>query len=325
MKFLISAVIGLGVLSVSLAVSSASAQPNFPQRDVEFLVGYNPGGGYSTWAQAVAPFIEKHLPNNVNVRVRHMPGAGSVIATNYIYRQQPDGYTIGIVNLGGLAAAQAAEEVAYDLTEMTWLGRLSLDPTIMSVRADSDIETIEGFMKLDSIKVSTQGMTANSTITAAVTLDQMGKEWTAINHNGTSEAVLSVVRGDADVIWGSMDSQMSFVRSGETRVLMYYDGQRSPELPGAPLPSEVGLSVELNQGFNSHRVIGAPPGMSAEIRAILGKAIRMAVQDPEFQVQLDRMEYSSQYVDGDATAEIVRASVVGFSDYSDVISSLLEE
>ena len=229
------------------------------------------------------------------------------------------------MNLGGLAAAQAADEVEYDLTKMTWLGRLSLDPTIMSVRADSNIQTIEDFMNLDSVKVSTQGMTANSTITAAVTLDQMDKEWTAINHDGTSQAVLSVVRGDADVIWGSMDSQMSFVRSRDTRVLMYYDGQRSPELPDVPLPSEVGLSVELNQGFNSHRVIGAPPGMSAEVRAILEKAIRMAVDDPEFQAQLDRMEYSSQYVDGNTTAEIVRASVVGFRDYSDVISSLLDE
>lgn len=319
---------GVGALVLALTVGvagSASAQSEFPERDLEFLVGYNPGGGYSTWAQAVAPFIEKHLPNDVNVRVRHMPGAGSVVATNYLYRQRPDGYTIGIVNLGGLAAAQAAEDVSYDLTKMTWLGRLSLDPSIMSVRADSGIRTVEDFMALENIKVSTQGMTANSTITAAVTLNQMGKEWTPINHDGTSEAVLAVVRGDADVIWGSMDSQISFVRNGDTRVLMYYDGERSAELPDVPLPSEVGLPVELDQGFNSNRVIGAPPGMSAEVRGLLETAIRRAVEDPEFQAQLNRMNYTAQYADGDRTAEIVRSSVVGFKDYSDVISSLLDK
>lgn len=248
-----------------------------------------------------------------------------MVATNYLYRQRPDGYTIGIVNLGGLAAAQAAEDVSYDLTKMTWLGRLSLDPSIMSVRADSGIRTVEDFMALENIKVSTQGMTANSTITAAVTLNQMGKEWTPINHDGTSEAVLAVVRGDADVIWGSMDSQISFVRNGDTRVLMYYDGERSAELPDVPLPSEVGLPVELDQGFNSNRVIGAPPGMSAEVRGLLETAIRRAVEDPEFQAQLNRMNYTAQYADGDRTAEIVRSSVVGFKDYSDVISSLLDK
>jgi tripartite-type tricarboxylate transporter receptor subunit TctC len=322
------AAIGSGILVAAMTAGMATtalAQSNFPERDIEFIVGYNPGGGYSNWAQAVAPYIEEHLPNDVNVRVRHMPGAGSVVAQNYLYRQQPDGYTIGIVNLGGLAAAQAAEDVPFDLTQMTWLGRLSLDPTIMSVRADSDIRTVEDFMARDSVRISTQGMTASSTITAAVTLDEMGMDWTPINHDGTSEAVLSVVRGDADAIWGSMDSQVTYVRNGDTRILMYYDAQRHPDYPDAPIPSEVGFPEALNEGFNSNRVIGAPGGMDPDVRAILEEAIRLAVEDPDFQEQLDRMGVSAQYADGDATAEIVRSSVSGFTDYADVISSLLSE
>lgn len=323
----VSSVIGASALALTMAVTSvstATAQSNFPQRDIEFLVGYNPGGGYSNWAQAVAPFIEQHLPNDVNVRVRHMPGAGSVVKQNYLYRQQPNGYTIGIVNLGGLAAAQAAEDVDFDLNDMTWLGRLSLDPTIMSVRADSDIQTVEDFMERDRVRVSTQGMTASSTITAAVTLDQMGMDWTPINHDGTSEAVLSVVRGDADVIWGSMDSQITYVRNGDTRILMYYDGERHPDFPDVPLPSEVGLPEELNQGFNSNRVIGAPAGLDPEVRDILEEAIRLAVEDPGFHEQLERMGVSAQYANGEDTAEIVRSSVAGFTDYEDVISRLLD-
>jgi len=315
----------MGVVALALMLSGAAmAQSNFPQRDIEFLVGYNPGGGYSNWAQAVAPFIEKHLPNSVNVRVRHMPGAGSIVKTNYMARQRPDGYTIAIYNLGGLAAAQAADEADFDLTKKTWLGRLSLDPTIMSVRADSDIRSIEDFMARDNIRVSTQGMTANSTITAAVTLDAMGKSWTPINHDGTSEAVLSVVRGDADVIWGSFDSQVSFVRNGDTRILLYYDGERNAAFPDVPRPSEAGLPIEIDQGFNSNRVIGAPEGLDPAISAILEAAIRAAVEDPEFHQQLERMGVSAQYADAETTTEIVRSSVAGFRDYADVISRLLD-
>jgi len=322
------AAIGSGILVAAMTAGMATtalAQSNFPERDIEFIVGYNPGGGYSTWAQAVAPYIEEHLPNDVNVRVRHMPGAGSVVATNYLYRQQPDGYTIGIVNLGGLAPAQATQDVAFDLTEMTWLGRLSLDSNIMTVRADSDIHTVEDFMARDSVRISTQGMTASSTITAAVTLDEMGMDWKPINHDGTSEAVLSVVRGDADAIWGAMDSLATYVHNGDIRILMYYDGQRNPDYPDAPIPSEVGFPEALNEGFNSNRVIGAPGGMDPNVRAILEEAIRLAVEDPDFQEQLDRMGVSAQYADGDATAEIVRSSVSGFTDYADVISSLLSK
>src|SRR5680860_34694 len=134
-------------LAASTLSGAALAQDSsgFPQRDIELVVGYNAGGGYSSWAQALAPALEDQLGDDVNVLVRHMPGAGVVVATNYVYRAKPDGYTIGIFNLGGLAATQTASDVMYDLTQMAWLGRLSLDPTIMVVGADSEFSKPSDF------------------------------------------------------------------------------------------------------------------------------------------------------------------------------------
>lgn len=321
----------LHVLACTVAMAAATfsgtvmAQDDsdFPQRDIELVVGYNAGGGYSSWAQALAPALEKQMDNEVNVLVRHMPGAGSVVATNYVFRAKPDGYSIGIFNLGGLAATQTAGEVMYDLTEMTWLGRLSLDPTIMVVGADSEFSKPSDFQGRDKTVVSTKGLTANATITGAVTFDRMNVDWQALNHGGTSEAILSIIRGDSDVSWGSYDSLKQYLENGDLKMLLYYDAQRNPEYPDVPIPSQIGLPAEINEAFNTNRILGGPPGMPKDVANKLEQAIARAVKDPEFLERIKKMEVSVQYLDAGGTAKVVNNAVKGFTDYKDTISDLL--
>ncbi|GAB7388970.1 tripartite tricarboxylate transporter substrate binding protein [Bacillaceae bacterium] len=298
----------------------------FPERDIEFVVGYNPGGGYSDWAQAIAPFIEKHLPNKVSVLVRHMPGAGSVTAANYVQKAKPDGYTIGIYNLGGLAATQIARDVDYDLAKVTWLARLSLDPTIATVNAKSSYKSIQDFKGKDKVIMSTKGLAANATITGAITFDKLGVKWQPLNHDGTSETILSVIRGDADVTWGSLDSQRQYLDNGDLRMILYYGAQRHPDFPDVPIPSEAGLPVELNEAFNTHRLIGAPPGLPEDVRQILEEAIRKAVEDPEFQEILQKMKLSgSSYLNGADTEKLVDMTLKGYEEYKDVVQELMSK
>jgi tripartite-type tricarboxylate transporter receptor subunit TctC len=304
---------------------AAAPKSDFPKRDIEFVVGYKPGGGYSDWAQAIAPFIEKHLPNKVNVLVRHMEGAGSAIAANHLQKAKPDGYTIGIYNLGGLAGTQLAREVEYDLQAVTWLARLSLDPAIATVSSKSPFNTIQDLKNKEKVIMSTKGLAANATITGAATFDEMGVKWTPLNHDGTGESVLAVIRGDADITWGSIDSQKQYIDSGDLKMLLYYDSQRHPDYPDVPIPSEAGLPVEINEAFNTHRLIGAPPGLPEDEKAILEDAIKKAVEDPEFQEVLKKMEMTTNYLNGSDTANVVEKTLKGFENYKDVVKDLLSK
>lgn len=310
-------------LAASVFTATAVAQDSFPQRDIELVVGYNAGGGYSSWAQALAPVLEEQLGGDTNVLVRHMPGAGGVVATNYVYRAKPDGYTIGIFNLGGLAATQTASEVMYDLTKMAWLGRLSLDPTIMVVGSDSGFNAPGDFKGRDRTVVSTKGLTANATITGAVTFDLLGVDWQPLNHSGTSEAILSIIRGDSHVSWGSFDSLKQYIENGDLKMLMYYDAERNPAYPDVPTPSEIGLPAEINEAFNTNRILGAPAGTPDAVVKALESAIAQAVKDPAFIERVEKMEVSVQYLDGAQTSRVVNSAVKGFTDYKDTISELL--
>ncbi len=298
----------------------------YPDKNIELVVGYKPGGGYSDWAQAVAPFIEKHLPNKVNVLVRHMDGAGSAIAANYLQKAKPDGYTIGIYNVAGLAATQLARPVQYDLSKVTWLARLSFDDTVALVAAKGPYRGIEDFKKQSKPEyvISTKGLAATNTITGAVTFAKMGVKWKPLNHAGTGESILAVIRGDADITWGSYESVQQYIESGDLKIVLYYDSQRHPKFSSAPIPGDLGMA-ELNESMNSHRVIGAPPGLPANVRAVLEEAIRKAVNNPEFHETLKKMKKTPAYLNGKDTAVLVGEILKSYTNYASVVKALLSQ
>ena len=311
------------VLSSVYALPALAA---YPEKNIEFVVGYKPGGGYSDWAQAIAPFIEKHMPNKVNVVVRHMDGAGSAVAANYMQKAKPDGYTIAIYNIAGLAATQLARKVQYDLSKVTWLARVSYDDTVAVVAGKGPYKGIQDFKKQTRPEyiVSTKGLAATNTITGAVTFAKMGVKWKPLNHAGTGESVLAVIRGDADITWGSFESLQQYIDSGDLKLVVYYDSKRHPKFPDVPTPAEVGMP-ELNESMNSHRLIGAPPGLPENVRVVLDAAIKKAVEDPGFAESVKKMKRTPAYLDGKQSTTLVKEVLQSYETYAGIVKTLLSQ
>jgi len=80
--------------------SSSAAESNYFQgKTIRLVVGSSSGGGYDLWARLLAQHIGKYIPGNPVVLVQNMPGAGGVVAANYVYGiAKPDGLTLGAFN-----------------------------------------------------------------------------------------------------------------------------------------------------------------------------------------------------------------------------------
>ncbi|GEM_PF-819341 len=315
-----------GVLALFAGSAAFAAASGYPEKNIELVVGYKPGGGFSDWAQAIAPFIEKHLPNKVNVIVRNMDGAGSAIAAGYLQKAKPDGYTIGIYNVAGLAALQLARKVNYDLSKVTWLARLSYDDYVALINAKGPYKSITDFKKQTKPEyiMSTAGLAATATITGAVTLAKMGVKWKPLNHGGTAEAALAVIRGDADVVWAPYESMQQHIDSGDLKIALWHAAKRNPQYPDVPIPGDLGMP-ELNESLNLHRFLGAPPGLPADVRATLEGAIKKAVDDPGFQDVLKKMKKTSAYLDGKEAEKLVDNTLSSYRSYVGVVKALLGE
>lgn len=320
-KYFLRCLLSLLLLAPTAVVAA------YPEKNIELIVGFKPGGGYSDWAQALAPFLEKHLPNKVSVVVRHMEGAGSVIAANYVHKAKPDGYTIGIYNVSGLAPTQLVRHVQYDLNKVTWLYRVSSDNYVAVVSAKGPYKSIADFKKQTkpAYLMATRGLSGGGTITGAITFAKMGVTWKPLNHDGQSEAVLAVLRGDADILWITYESAQQYLNSGDLRAVLYYDVRRNTSLPDVPIPSELGMP-DLNEALSSPRLLGGPPGLPANVRTTLEGAIQKAISDPGFHdIVVGKMKKTTDPLSGKETEQLMNSMMQSYRNYAPIVLELFNK
>src|SRR5262245_39279480 len=113
----------LTFLAILLTTAHAAAQtPFFQSKTIRIAVGYLAGDTHDLWARAYARSLGKHIPGNPEIIVQNMPGAGSMIAANYVYNvAKPDGLTLGSIAPGlYLAQLTGNKEVKFDWARYTW-------------------------------------------------------------------------------------------------------------------------------------------------------------------------------------------------------------
>src|SRR5438093_4870607 len=106
----------------------------FEGKTIRIIVGFSAGGGYDTYSRVIARHLGRHIPGKPTVIVENMPGAGSLIAANHLYKvARPDGLTVGNF-AGGLVLAQVLGQQGIELNarKLVWLG---VPPRVVCGRA----------------------------------------------------------------------------------------------------------------------------------------------------------------------------------------------
>ena len=112
------------VAAALLLTATVHGAPDYEGKTLRLIVGTSPGGGYDTYARAIARHMPKHLPGKPNVIVQNMPGAGSLIAANYLYNvAKPDGLTFAML-ISGLVMEQTmgTEGIKFDAASSSGSG-----------------------------------------------------------------------------------------------------------------------------------------------------------------------------------------------------------
>jgi tripartite-type tricarboxylate transporter receptor subunit TctC len=274
-------------LAVSIAVfaMAASGLPGpgiaagFPERDITFVIPNQVGGGFDAYVRAIAPAMEKYLPNKVNVVPLNVPAGGGAKGVSQLYRARPDGYTIGILNIPGLFVLQARGG-GYDLNKFTWLAGLGRDPYGLAVPWNSPVKSIadlQALSKTRPVKFTTTGPDGTAYGVTMIATELLGIKLQLITgYKGSSEYVAAAVRGDGDAVITNLPILARFEAGQSLRLLASFtkDGSR-PEVPNAAAlghPQLADITVE--------RMVAAPPNLPADVKKILVEAIDKAVNDP---------------------------------------------
>jgi tripartite-type tricarboxylate transporter receptor subunit TctC len=141
----------LSLVFISLSAHSASPAdtPFYKGKTITIVAGTKAGDVYDLYARLFAQYMPKYIPGNPNMIVQNMPGAGSMIAANYVYNvSHPDGLTMGAI-FPALYFDQIVgrSEVKFDWSKFAWIGSPVTSNHLLYMRADTPYKTIHDVVK----------------------------------------------------------------------------------------------------------------------------------------------------------------------------------
>ena len=290
-------------------------EPPFAGERVDFVVPYEPGGGYDTYARTMAPYFEECL--DATVVVQNEPGAGGLVATNKTAAAPADENRFQIVNTVGLVSAEiAGEEGAnFQLNDLNWLGRVAAPANVMVVGNDSELQSFEDVVDADEeVRFVAQGPGANDYLAPNILGAAYGFPFEVVTgFAGSPEARAAVVAGDADAHILPVDSQLSAIEAGDVRPLVTIDEEPDPLLPDVPTiydaaPPEgdaqevIDNLVALGQ---TGRALIASPEMPEEKVTALREAFQCVAENEDLVAELDKQQRPLAVLDGEETADLV--------------------
>ena len=265
----------------ALMAATGPARAEYPDHNIDMIVPYGPGGGFDVYARALGRMMDKILPSGVKVIPRNVPGAGGKRGTATIYRAKPDGYTLGIVNLPGMAEPLILGEPAqYDLDKITWVGVVNIGVYAVIVAGKSKFNSIDDMRKSPrEVFFATAGGTDYSTARIMASVLKINAKFLT-GYKGGPDAQLAVVRGEADAGVAPDVTIKSRIENKDLKALLtFQDKTTKPLFPTVPVAADVGHRELANLGL--YRLFAAPPGMPAAVRTKLIGLVQKALNDPE--------------------------------------------
>jgi len=307
------------LILISITGCSGSAPAGYPASDIKIIIPYNAGGGFDTYVRALGPYLEKHLPNKINVLPINVPGAGGRRGASDVYRASPDGYTIGVFNLPGVMLPQLqGEDVGYDLFKVSWLATISIDGYAYIVKKDSPLDSIEAVKQMGRpITYGATGPSSTSYIATTIVSDALGIPYEVVTgYTGSSEYILGVIRGDVDAAFANLSTVRPYLDSGDVKMLAII----GTESTDPTIRDATGLGIPELNNISVIRMLGAPPGLPDDIKTTLENALLAAVNDPGFQ---DWLKQTGNEVHYSGAAETTR-SVAGMAKFYENFKQKLE-
>jgi tripartite-type tricarboxylate transporter receptor subunit TctC len=217
----------------SLTVQAQPAADFFKGKTISMVVSSSPGGGYDVLSRTVARHLPKHIPGAPIVAVRNMPGAGGIVATNYLYNvASKDGLTIGgVQNNTPFEPLLGTKEAEYDPRKFIWLGSPSFETGLLIVWNTVPVDNLEDVRKRE-ITVSSSGANSTPSFYARLLNELLGtKLKIVVGYPGQSESFIAMERGEVDgypsIFWSSLSAtRPDWIKQGKVKYIVQYGPEK---------------------------------------------------------------------------------------------------
>jgi tripartite-type tricarboxylate transporter receptor subunit TctC len=301
--------------------SMANQHEYYRGKTIRIVVGYAPGGGYDLYARTVARHMGKHIPGNPAFIVENMPGAGSMVSANYLYKlARPDGLTIGHFN-GNLFQLQAMGQQGIDFNSARF----------EFVGSVARVDVACGFSKASGIDSTDKWLAAKVPPRMGATAPGTGAHDTSrllnvtlgfplqlvLGYKSSGEMRVAVERGELHGVctgWESLRSLWkNFIDSGDLVMVLQALPKPHAEMPKVALAINFAKTDEARQliqvGVHDVSAASRPfvlsPATPKDRVQLLRQGFLATVNDPEFRRDAEKSNLEISPLSGEELEKIV--------------------
>ena len=266
----------------SAAPAEESAAPEAtgwaPDGPVTMVVAYKAGNGTDVTARILAQYAEKYVGQTIVIE--NVDGGSGSIGWSQIAAAEPDGMTIGFMNLPNFNSSIVKGLGTYTTDDFAAICNHVTETSLVLVRADDDrfatIDDLVAYAKENNTVASTNGAQASNHIGAQAFANSAGFKYTDLPQGNTADELTSLLGGEAD--W-CVAKVADIAGRTDVRALAAFSTERLAEMPDVPTLGEMGY---YDQWLGSSRCVVAPAGVSDEVIAFYEEAFRLTMEDPEY-------------------------------------------
>jgi tripartite-type tricarboxylate transporter receptor subunit TctC len=260
-------------------------------KQITFIVGSDPGGGYDAQARLVAKHLQRFIPGNPVFIVQNMPGAGSVLMSNRIANTAPkDGTVIGLVQRGILLSQLTAQPgIQYDVGKFNWIGSIASETLVLLSRPDAPVQNVTDLLSKEMI-VGGTGATSDSESLARLLNATIGSKLRIVSgYAGTNDVFLAMERRELDggsLSWSNVKAKNL---QDKLNIILQTGLQPEADLPHVPLAITYvtgDIDRKAAELFFTQLTVARPIMAAAEFPperlAAFRKGFMAMAADPEF-------------------------------------------
>ncbi len=275
---------------------TAAWAPNGP---VTMIVAYKAGNGTDVTARILAKYAEKYIGQTVVIE--NVDGGSGSIGWSQLAAAEPDGMTIGFMNLPNFNSSIVKGLGTYTIEDFAAICNHVTETSLVVVRADedrfTDIDGLVEYAKANNTVASTNGAQASNHIGAQAFANSAGFKYTDLPQGNTTDELLSLLGGEAD--W-CVAKVADIADRTDVKPLAAFSTEPLPEYPDVPTLASKGY---YDQWLGSSRCIVAPAGVTAEMIAFYEAAFKATMEDPDYLAAA--ASFATDYKDAATTAALI--------------------
>jgi tripartite-type tricarboxylate transporter receptor subunit TctC len=304
----IGAVISMAVIGsfIFLSTQIQAASEWNPEKPIQLIVPYKPGGGSDVLARTIVKAIESRKLSPQPLVVTNMAGGGTTIANNHVSQAKGNTHMLLTYISGQILAPLTVGQTNGTYRDLTMISGLAVDPQVLIAKKGSRFKTIKDVVEESkknpkSVVMAVGGMGSDDHVLTAMLERAIGVQFRVVSFSGTGDAMPALLGGHVDLVFANPAEFIAQYEGKLVHPIAVAEEKRLAGFPDVPTFKETGLDIT----YMFFRGLAAPPGIPSATIAFYEKMAKQMSETDVWKDYLKKNMLNSWYKDSKEFTKIV--------------------